>query len=557
MLTHLKISNVLGVKHLDTDLAALTVIAGGNARGKSSVLDALRMAIRGTFVRGVAYKQDVHALVADGAKTGKIDLTFTDGRAALAISNGKFELDIDLAEPYRSTLIPVLLDPDTFARAPVAERRRMVYQAVGVKPSSAWITERFQQEKISDVVTGQCLALVKDGWDTAHESAKKKISSLTGEWKGITGEAYGAVKAKNWQANVVAAEPFDFEAERAKLKKASAVLDQLIERVGVAKKAQEFAALPDEKTLEVLRGQVQAAEAQVESLRKKQAKAIEKAAAQGGVQVPCPCCNEMLVIDRGTLSKYDEAVATPEPQSRALIAHDIAAAERTLSDLKRDRDDLAAKRVAAAMFFADGMPADLDIETAQAAREEQAAHVNYLQGVLSLAERAHEAATRAQDVTARATAKQADIEAWNAALALLAPDGLQAELLAKAMKPFREALAAAPASWPAITLDDDMQIRVGGRLYGLCSESERWRADAACVVAIATKAGAPLLLLDRFDVLEPALRGDAIDWLADVAQCGVQVIVAGTFKSDPTENLPEGAACVWLANDSAREAQAV
>ena len=90
-----------------------------------------------------------------------------------------------------------------------------------------------------------------------------------------------------------------------------------------------------------------------------------------------------------------------------------------------------------------------------------------------------------------------------------------------------------------------MEIRAGGRPYGLLSESERWRADAAIAEAIAHRSGLGLLVLDRLDVLDLDGRSRCIRWLAGLARRGAQVIVMATLKACP-ERLPEGVRCVWL-----------
>ena len=69
------------------------------------------------------------------------------------------------------------------------------------------------------------------------------------------------------------------------------------------------------------------------------------------------------------------------------------------------------------------------------------------------------------------------------------------------------------ATWHPVVITPEIEITYGGRLYGLLSESEKWRADTLLAIAIARLSGIRLVLLDRFDVLQPTARPQALKLL--------------------------------------------
>jgi hypothetical protein len=142
--------------------------------------------------------------------------------------------------------------------------------------------------------------------------------------------------------------------------------------------------------------------------------------------------------------------------------------------------------------------------------------------------------------------------AWDALGNALSPDGLPATLLARALDPLNERLlqAAGDSSWPTVVVHSDMRITAGfERDYRLLSVSERWRVDAMIAEAISHLSGMRMLVLDGFDVLEPAARGDLIGWLDVLVEQGEldTALIFGTLKEKP-KGLPASIGVHWIAN---------
>ena len=90
-----------------------------------------------------------------------------------------------------------------------------------------------------------------------------------------------------------------------------------------------------------------------------------------------------------------------------------------------------------------------------------------------------------------------------------------------------------------------------GRVYGLLSESEKWRCDAMLAIAIARLSGLRFVTLDRFDVLQPSARPQILGLLRTLTQGGGldTAILAGTMK-EPMAKVPTGIQSIWIAEGS-------
>ena len=161
------------------------------------------------------------------------------------------------------------------------------------------------------------------------------------------------------------------------------------------------------------------------------------------------------------------------------------------------------------------------------------------------------AADQAEEKTKKAAAAHADVMAWDALGDALSPDGLPATLLARALDPLNERLlqSSGDAAWPQVVVHSDMRITAALRDYRLLSVSERWRVDAMIAEAISHLSGMRLLVLDGFDVLEPAARGDLIGWLDVLVEQNEldTALLFGTLK-EPPKGLPESIGVHWIKN---------
>jgi hypothetical protein len=146
---------------------------------------------------------------------------------------------------------------------------------------------------------------------------------------------------------------------------------------------------------------------------------------------------------------------------------------------------------------------------------------------------------------AEAAAKHhAEVMGWLKIAEALGPDGLQSEFLGAAIGPINAAIKATQHfKWSSVAIDAEMAIRLEGRDYALLSESEQWACQAALACAISRVAEIGLVMLDRFDVLDIASRGPALDWLGKFGLD--QVLLFGSLKAPYNAS---GVKSFWLEN---------
>lgn len=563
LITQIQVENFQGVRAARVRLQRpVTLFAGRNFAGKSSLQEAVRMALTGEPVR-VALKKEYGALVSDGAKQGYAQVVMYDGQreasATILLPSGKATSENYTVPPA----LPYLLEAQRFARLDDTQRRAFLFGLMGLKTDQATVKDRLLKRGLDAAKVERILPLLRAGFGAASEDAKKKATEAKGTWRGITGETYGAVKAETWRA---VAPEVDTGALRA-AEEELAHLDQEIAQAnqqwgGLQADKRRF----DAKQLELstLRGKVaqkQRVQAKLQLDEDQLAEWEEKVqAADAGARpqnvLACPCCSAQLVFDGRELQRAPEAAPAhasadmdklPEYiRSRDLMRSAVSNGKRDLGEIENAERDIAAitSALGTAPDAAQLAAAQAKVQELQSKRDGTAAQFEQL----SKAKRAAEAA---EGITARAAAAHADVAAWDAIGSALAPDGIPAEFLAEAIGPINDRLAqsALDAEWPLVVIGKDMALTAGGRPYALLSESERWRVDAMVAEAISFQSGLKLLVLDRFDVLDAKGRTDLLAWLHVLAENKEveTALVFGTLKALPAD-LPATVAGEWIEN---------
>lgn len=467
------VENFLGLGRVDIAFGPITVIAGDNWSGKSSLQQALRLALSGQVER-VSLKGDYNLLVREGAKKAVIDVHVIPQPDDVAVQLSAI-LHATKAKNSSAGLVPVcqepvliaLLNQHRFSELMDKEQRReLVFQVGSVATDKAEVERRLLQADVPPALVEEVGPLLRQGFDGAADYADTKLKQLRAEWKGLTGEVYGSTKAETWKASVP--QPRFAESSQVALE---------------IPKREESLKLAEQQEVEQKRV--------VERLESFAMPTVEK----------CKQCDRMVAV-------VDED------------------AQDAREGLPRNRDSLAM------------------LQRAVASRKAAVDHAKTCKEWIAVADGECQARTDA------AMLAHGAIAAWQKLADLIAWDGIPSELAGKVTKAVNDRLieTAAVTKWPTVQLRDDMEITVGGRLWGLCSEAERWTADAALCEALAWVSGHKILVLDRMDVLQPFRRSDLFDWLEKIAAEGVQSIVFATLKQKP--NIP-GVTAYWLENGEA------
>lgn len=562
-------SNFLGAQAVDVKLTKpVALFAGKNYAGKSSLQEAVRMALTGESVR-VDLKKDYGALVTDGQEAGFAEVITDEQSYSIVLPAGKGVHSDNAALRY-------VLDAQRFASMPSDFRRAFLFGLMGLRTDGAAVKDRLMVRGCDAGKVEAIMPLLRAGFDAAQKEAQTKARECKAQWKSVAGgETYGDKKAATWQAAKPEVDAGKLDQARADLATIEAEIEAETAHLGdlqgrARQAAEQHARLADlrEKAGRFARIQdkLHKDEAELKAWEEK----VEATRAQAGMKPeqntaphPCPHCGGLLLIHQGqveawqeeTLPHYDAEAAGRFPEyEKALRLMQSAVANG-----KRDLE--AADAAARALRELEGgalldAPAEEEIaalksriETIKHAKKNQEAGIRMQE---DLARCAADADRR----TASAAKHHADVQAWDAIADALAPDGIPGEMLAEALGPINERLATSgnTSEWVRINIGRDMSIYAAEegaqpRHYALLSESEKWRADVMIAEAIAHLSGAKLLVLDRFDVLDLKGREDLIYWLDALVEDGEidTALLFGTLKALPAQ-LPETVEAHWIEN---------
>jgi hypothetical protein len=583
----IKIRNAIGARHIDIDTSAapITLIAGFNGAGKSSIQEGVRMAFAGRTTR-VNLKKDYVQMVSDGAKTGTITVNTDIGSANFVLPSGAHSLDGDLSLGVPEAL-PFVLNAQGFARLKEEDRRTFLFSLTNCQVTEERLRKMLLEAECDLKRIEQTLPLLKSitGFPAAAKFAAEKSTDAKGAWRGATGETWGSKKSASWTA----------EKPQVDLEALDAALATRDEREREMREAQQHLAdirananayqqqmtalttaqqlvdgLPrlraklatDQQTLadvqqRIAELQAQAGEAPRVGPEHDFARAVEFAlealgddprssiaAAITGLRKPFDAYVAKYGLPsntagdpdaRDSLRKYEASLTTAQNalnNTQAAITRATAAEERVKSALPQ------------------GVAQDVIDAATAFVQEIQIAYRKCDERVIAL-ELDKRKATDADANTAKAAAHHTDAMEWAKLADQLGADGIPAQLLAQALRPINTEMrrSAMTTNWRQPMINADMTITADGRAYSLLCESEQWRVDALIADAIAQLSGIKILMLDRVDVLDVQGRVELLTWLAGRANQGLinTALLFATLKQPPS-GLPASINAVWLAD---------
>ena len=553
-------SNFLGAQAVDVKLTKpVALFAGKNYAGKSSLQEAVRMALTGESVR-VDLKKDYGALVTDGQEAGFVEVITDDQSYSIVLPAGKGVHSDNAALRY-------VLDAQRFASMPSDFRRAFLFGLMGLRTDGAAVKDRLTARGCDGKKVEHIAPFLRAGFDAGQKEAQGKAREAKASWKTTTGgEAYGSVKAASYRATKPEVDTGKLEPARADLVKIEDEIEADTNRLGdlqgrARQATEQRAKLADlrEKAGKFARIQEKLNKDEVELKNWEQKVADTRTKAEGTKAETCACpeCGAVLVWRNDELLPRD-VEKTADPEAVAKLPEYENALRLMQSAVTNGKRDLAAADAAARALreLEDGVLVDAAgdeeiatlkarIDTLKHDKKNQEAGIRMLEDSVRLA-------SEADAKTSRAAALHQDVQQWDAIADALAPDGIPGEMLAEALGPINERLTMSSntSEWSRIGIDADMTITAeGNRPYALLSESEKWRADAMIAEAIAHLSGIRLLVLDRFDVLDIKGREDLLYWLDAMAEDGEidTALVFGTLKALPAQ-LPDTVAAFWIEN---------
>ena len=557
-ITHLTVKNFQGLANLDTAVnAPILFVSGGNGAGKSSLRDAIRIALTGAPSR-VSLKKDYDAMIKDGTKKSSVTVATDVGNFDFALPAGK-GLHSDL--PF----LPLCIDATAFTTMKADERRKLLFELTGATASAKRVEADLTKLGAQPGHIQLILPLLKAGFAAAEKSARERATEAKGAWRAITGETWGSNKGDIWEPTV-AEQPVDetLIAEcAAKVQANNTALNQLNQERGTlaaqlnsaAAQAQQKAGLQetagkldrlkqkntvDQKSLESVQAQIEQAEL----------------AASIPETMKCPCCEAALFLTaEGVLadaSHFDMSPPDVDVSKLEQFRNSEAMLQRTITNNQRDivLAESAAAQLAnftelnTALIQQDLASIDADLAQLNEVRQQLQTELNNLHT-------AKQAYVNSMAAKPKADGHHADITSWLVIAEALSPSGIPANILAQAMGPFNVLLQninSLVPEWRPVQLTEDMEILAATRPFGLLSESEQWRVQTMLTLALAQLSGINLVVLDRVDVLEPVARIELVNLLCDLTEqnLNLQIIMLGTLAKAPS-GMPETVQCIWLA----------
>ena len=166
--SHVRISNILGISELEFSPPGFTEVVGSNGSGKTSTIEALRAALRGghdaTLLRKGAEKGEIVLVLDDGTQIKK--RVTADGTSVDVIRDGK-----KLSRPAEAikALHDVLsVNPVEFLRAPEKERVNALMQAMPINVDRAHLQSLIRADFVTVPASG-------DSGLSVIESLKKQV----------------------------------------------------------------------------------------------------------------------------------------------------------------------------------------------------------------------------------------------------------------------------------------------------------------------------------------------------------------------------------------------
>ena len=570
-ITAIKTANFLGARNVDVKLdRPVTLFAGKNFSGKSSLQEAVRMALTGESVR-VSLKKEYGRMLTEGQTVGYVVVDHDGHQSAITLPNGAHEHTN--GNDRLPAVLPYVLDAQRFSSLPANDRRAFLFGLMGLRTDGDTVGGRMLDKGFDPLKVDEIRPHLRAGFDAAHKEAQARARDAKATWRATTGETYGSVKAATWKANKPAHDGNRARLAREELARVAEQIERGAADLAVMQSAATRQAQQSEKSAGLRERAARYASIEAK-LRKDEAELqewqakVEHEARKGGKQMlaeptyTCPACSAKLRHDHanGALVEFTPPPIVHPTSEPGKLAEYQRARDLLARSVENDKRDLAAADLAARTLAeiddakSDPAPAPEEIDAKKVKLAEARKEQTRLAGIVKTLEADERAAAIADEKTDLARGHHLDVAQWEEIAAALAPNGIPGEILGEALGPINQRLASSAlmTEWTQPLVDGDMTITAGGRLYALLSESEKWRVDAMIAEAISHLSGVKLLVLDRVDVLDFVGREDLLYWLDGLAEDGEieTALLFATLKALPAA-LPDSAAAVWIENGTA------
>ena len=515
-----EIRNFRGIGHADLTIAPIALVAGRNGAGKSSILQAVAAAVADQpipYIRPgsspgqyapVILKKSAGVLVRDGQTEGVVALSGPSGKVSvswpgLKVRREEYQKGAMGGSPRASVIAAGMVD---LMAMDDATRSTLLIGLLGADPDADDLMAALKEYGIGgSTATRTVNAVQASGWGHAEGKIRESATQFKGQWRGITGEAYGPRKAESWRPagwtdDLDKADPAQLQAEETQARKA---LEASIGKQAVG--TDELRRLEEQSQVAVdlapLEAAVEAAEAAYREAGKAR-NALPTCHGVGGMNgARCPHCQGGVVVESSALSG-GFVLNKAEPLDKGEVGRRLDAIARADGTLSRRQGEMwSAQRK-----LTDGRNQARQAEDARKRLEGAKSRTVPVAQVEQARERLQVAQDRLQAVDSRGKADgiHGSIARLMTIAGILSPDGLRRDKLIRSLEPFNGDLdrLCRAAGWSVVHLHEDLTPWYDGRPWVLLSESERYRVRATLQLAIASRDGSALVILDGADILD-------------------------------------------------------
>lgn len=539
------VQNIFAIASASIDIEGITLIAGGNRRGKTSLLEAIGYAGVGIATPGTTIAAAAQ-LLREGAAEGIVllgddenwvrwnlpsaKITSGGDRPYLSpIASGLegFSL-MELAQPERAKALIDILKAKPLRGQVFSELRDMgipedrhARALRDEKKSEADIIELLSEDGEPWQVDGFGLVVAEiskngPGWDESAKRHETRATELKGAWNRLTGKRWGSAAAPAWRPDGWLPRLDMLSIGEAALAVNDAEKAHL---AAVAKSGAPDADRAEKERLAALwpvrhdahEAAIKAAGAAETALRTaKNKRDATPVPTDQAATLECPCCHKPLRYSAGLMGVT----------ASLTLASDIVNAEEVkaqrLAKAEADGDHSKAE-TAHAMALRELAQKKLEVQQAADAKEWLLAHPSGSVADAGAQQRVEAAAlvlTIAKanlgrvKLHAEAQALHQQVDREIALAKWMGPTGCRATLLRETIGTFNRTFLAPlceTAEWLPVEIveaDGGFEFAYGGRFLRL-SKSERFRVRAVLQMAVARIDGSAFVIVDGADILEP------------------------------------------------------
>lgn len=495
-----KVKSCIGIDRAEIEVGTgVTLLAGVNGEGKSSIIEAVRCVLTASNTPLKLAKKDIGFILHNKAKEGFVE--YTDKNGSRKVSWPQCEVYTPAGRCI--SLRGMASGSMKYSELTNEQRSKILSSKLEATVTPDRLKQELEDIEAPEAVTNKVVELVfgneaneGKGMKSAEDYASIEATNLKRKFQKITGKRWGTkqgrtFKPENYEArlddhkddsilqkNILEARE-SLEAEIAKNAISEDELSKLEELVATEKdekkKLKEF-----DDLIKSLEPEIGAAEDKF------------KAAKDAESLLSCTACGVLHRLVKGELVAAD--VDKPPEE-----LGDLKELEKELTDLKtRYSNALTGRKVHQSnmdnIIQAKAKIKKIDGNTTDgSAVDEARKSLEYNEKLL-----------KAWEVKQQGLVIHEEISAYIRVSEICGSDGLEKQMLIGALGDFNEKLAALSkkAGWKVVSIDNDLGLRYNGHPFVVISRGEKYRANATIQIAIALIDKSPLVIFDDADDLD-------------------------------------------------------